>query len=815
MLKNYFLVAWRSMMKNKLFSLINIAGLSFGLSACMLILLYIHHETSFDRQLPDGQRLYQVGGVFITDGKDLRFPCSPAITAANLQHDFPEISATARMLTFSFFGEYKTLLQSTRADGTLNSFYEPKGSAADNSFLTLFNYHLKEGDIHTALTQPNTVVVSTTLAKTLYGAAPALNRTLRITSSLNGVHDYRITGVFQPGAGPTHADPHFILSMTGGAIEQRIKSDGTNMAFDNLYTTYVQLKPGTDAKKLESKFPAFIEKYAGKDLRQAGFWRKDFLLPVADIHLHADMMEMTPGGNPTYLYILGSVAGFILLLACINFMNLSTARSHRRSAEVGVRKVLGARKGMLIGQFLGESLLMSLLAFILAIVLAFATKPFFENLSQQTLSTNPKLIASFAALAILTGLLAGSYPAFYLSSFRPIAVLKGRFVNTLAALSIRKGLVAFQFVISVILIIATLIISNQLRFLQKADLGFAKDHQLVVPLQSQQARTLYRSLKTEWLTSPGVLSIGAGSYYPGIVNAGSDNFHKRGQPVNAGQLLNINHVDEDFIKTLGMQIIAGRNFDFDHLATDTLRHVIINEEAVKKIGFASPQAAIGEKLISTYKGETNEDEIIGVVKDFHYESLHAPIAPFVFYCDNNNFYHYALIHATPENPAALLSTIEQTWRKLNPGEPFTYTFLDADFQSNYATDRRLASIINSFTTIAILISCLGLFGLTSFTAEQRSKEISIRKVLGARVSSLVLLLSKGFLQLVGIALFIATPIAYWIMDRWLAGFAARTPIGWPIFAATAAIVAGLAFATISIQVIRAALANPVLNLKQE
>jgi len=277
MLKNYFLVAWRSMMKNKLFSLINIAGLSIGLSACMLILLYIHHETSFDRQLPDGQRLYQVGGVFITDGKDLRFPCSPAITAANLQHDFPEISATARMLTFSFFGEYKTLLQSTRADGTLNSFYEPKGSAADNSFLTLFNYHLKEGDIHTALTQPNTVVVSTTLAKTLYGAAPALNRTLRITSSLNGVHDYRITGVFQPGAGPTHADPHFILSMTGGAIEQRIKSDGTNMAFDNLYTTYVQLKPGADAKKLESKFPAFIEKYAGKDLRHR---RRQVVPPV-------------------------------------------------------------------------------------------------------------------------------------------------------------------------------------------------------------------------------------------------------------------------------------------------------------------------------------------------------------------------------------------------------------------------------------------------------------------------------------------------------------------------------------------------------
>jgi len=811
MLKNYFLVAWRSLMKSKLFSLINIAGLSIGLSACMLILLYIHHELSFDKQLPDGQQLYQVGGVFVTDGKEDRFPCSPAITATNLQHDFPEIRATARMLTFSFFGEYKTLLQSTRTDGTLNSFYEPKGSAADNSFLSLFNYDLKEGDIHTALTQPNTVVISTTLAKTLYGDGSALNKTLRITSSLNGVHDCRITGIFEPGDNPTHADPHFIVSMTGGAIEQRMKSDGTNMAFDNLYTTYVQLKPGTDAKKLESKFPAFIEKYAGNDLRQAGFWRKDFLLPVADIHLHADMMEMTPGGNPAYLYILGSVAAFILLLACINFMNLSTARSHHRSAEVGIRKVLGAGKGALISQFLGESLLLSLLAFVLALGLVIGSTPLFKHLSGQSLTPNIPILVVFAALATFTGLLAGTYPAFYLSSFKPIAVLKGKFSNSFAALSLRKGLVVFQFVISVILIVVALIIGRQLRFLQNADLGFAREHQLVIPLQSKQARTLYKILKTQWQTNPGVLSIGAGSYYPGIVNAGDDNFHKHGQTVSAGQRLRINHVDEDFLKTLNIPIIAGRGFDFDHIASDTLRHVIINEEAVKKIGFASPEAAIGDRLISTYKGETHEDEIIGVVRDFHYESLHAPVTPFVFYLNDKNAYHYAILHLSAN---ATLSSIQNTWRKLNPGEPFTYSFLDADFQGNYAADRRLAAIINGFTTIAILISCLGLFGLTSFSTEQRGKEISIRKVLGARVSSLVILLSNGFLQLVAIAFFIATPIAHWIMHRWLAGFAARTPIGWPIFAGTAVIVTTIAFATISIQVIRAALKNPGTALRE-
>lgn len=819
MLKNYCIVAWRSLMKNKLFSFVNIAGLSVGLACCMLILLYIHHEISYDKNLPDGDRLYQVGGVFVTDGKEDRFPCSPAITAANLQTDFPEIGQTARMLTFSFFGEYKTLLQCTRTDGTLNSFYVPKGSAADNSFLGLFGYRMTEGDVHTALTQPNTVVISATLARTLYGTGAALNKTLRISSSLNGVHECRITGVFQPGEYPTHADPDFILSFYGGGIEQRMKGDGTNMAFDNMYTTYVRLKPGVDAKKLEAKFPAFIEKYAGKDLREAGFWRKDFLLPVADIHLHADMMEMTAGGNPTYLYILGSVAVFILLLACINFMNLSTARSQRRSAEVGVRKVLGARKGALVGQFLGESTLMALIAWVLGIGIVIIALPLFERLTGEHLPVDftyaVKAVALFAILAVLTGLVAGSYPAFYLSSFHPVAVLKGRWANSFGVLSLRKGLVVFQFVISVTLIIITLVIGDQLRFLQKADLGFAKDQQIVIPLQSAQARNLYRALKTDWVSDGRILAVGAGSYYPGIVNASDDNFHKKGQSVSAGQRLRINHVDEDFLKTLGMQMVAGRMFDFDHIATDTLRHVIINEEAVRKVGFASPQVALGQKLISTYKGETNEDEIIGVVRDFHYESFHAPITPFVFYLNNKNSYHYAIVHAAAGPVNGTVTALETVWRRVNPGEPFTYSFLDDDFQKNYEGDKRLAGLINGFTLVAILISCLGLFGLTAFSAEQRLKEIGIRKVLGARVSTLVVLLSKSFLGLVFIALVIAMPIAYWIMQRWLHEFSDRVAIGWSVFVVTAGVVMGIAFVTISVRVVRAAMANPVKVLKNE
>jgi putative ABC transport system permease protein len=723
------------------------------------------------------------------------------------------------MLTFSFFGENKTLLQYTHTDGSFISLYETKGSAADSSWLTLFDYHLLEGDRTTALAQPNSIVISAVLAKKLFGAGAALNRTLRVSSSLNGTHDCRITGVYQPGDDPSHADPGFILSFWGGAIEERMKRDGTNMAFDNMYTTYVLLKPGADAKSLEKKFPAFIEKYAGKDLREAGFWRKDFLLPVTSIHLHAAMLEMTPTGNSTYLYILGSVAGFILLLACINFMNLSTARSHRRSAEVGVRKVLGAQKAALIGQFLGESIGMAVIAFLLALGLVWVGLSRFESISGGSLrlpaSARLTFFGTFAFLSLFTGLLAGSYPAFYLSAFKPVAVLKGRYANSLAGRSLRQVLVVFQFTISVTLIIVTLVIADQLHFLQRADLGFAKDRQVVIPLQSKQARSIYAAFKSESAGDAGVLAIGAGSYYPGIVNAGSDNFHKKGQSVSGGQLIYINHVDPDFLKTLDIPVVAGRSFDAEHLTTDTLRHVIINEEAVRKVGFASPQAAIGQKLISNYKGEYNEDEIVGVVKDFHYESLHSPITPFAFYCNNNSVYHYAIVHTGGGNIESLLTQLGQTWHKLDPGEPFTYSFLDDDFQKNYAGDKRLGGIINSFTTIAILISCLGLFGLSAFSAEQRMKEMSIRKVLGARVASLVLLLSKGFLLLVLVAILIATPIAGWVMQRWLQEFTARVPIGWPVFATTAGIVMIIAFTTISVQVVRAALANPIKNLKNE
>jgi putative ABC transport system permease protein len=819
MLRNYFKIAWRGLMKNKIFSFINIFGLSVGLVCCMLIVLYLYDELGYDSYQKKIDRLYQVGTVFITGGKEDRFPAEPAVMAENMKRDFPEIERTARMVVFSFFGEYRTLIQYRQADGVPHSFYETNGCAADASFFELFDYDFIEGDASSALHQPNSVVISEEMAGKIFGTQPALHKLLHITINLNGAQDFVVDGVFRPHSRPSHIEGNFFISLYGGDLESRMKKDGSNMAFDNLYTTYLLLKPGADAKKLETKFPDFVEKYAGNVLREAGFYRKQFLLPVRDIHLHADMMEMGSSGSIAYLYILGSVAVFVLIIACINFMNLSTARSSKRSAEVGIRKVLGAARNSLVRQFLGESLLMSFIAFILAMVMAILLIPLFEGISGKNLSlfSSSHLILPviFLGLSIITGIIAGIYPAFYLSSFRPLKVLKGNFYNSLAALSIRKTLVVVQFAISVVLIVSAIIISGQMRFLRSVDMGFAKDQQIIVVMPSQAAKNIYRALKGELARSRQVLSVGASAYYPGISNPSSDNFHKEGNGVEAGPLIRLNHVDESFLQTLDIKAVAGRLFAPEFISSDMKKHIILNEVAVQRIGFANPEDAIGKRVCNTYKGITDTSVVVGVVKDFHFEDLHQPVQPYGFFLDSNKYYNYALVHAGPGNVDELLRSIEGIWHRLDPGEPFDYHFLDEDFQRNYISDSRLSSLVNYFTVIAILVSCMGLFGLASFSAEQRSKEISVRKVLGASVTGLVVLLAKDFLRLVVISVVIAAPVSWLAMNKWLQGFTSRIHISWVVFVFTAVAVLVIALGTISFQAVRAALANPVKNLRNE
>jgi putative ABC transport system permease protein len=480
--------------------------------------------------------------------------------------------------------------------------------------------------------------------------------------------------------------------------------------------------------------------------------------------------------------------------------------------------VMGAQKKSLIRQFLGESLLMSTIAFVIALCITEILLPAFSGVSGRNLSLNFSggwfIIAGFFALSIIGGLLAGSYPAFYLSSFQPVKVLKGRFTNSLSVVALRKGLVIFQFIISVVLIIASVVISNQMAYLRSTDLGFAKDQQIVIPLRSATAKKIYASLKNDISTKRQVQNIGASLYYPGIVNPSDMLVYPEGKTINDAKDVHTNWVDESLLQTLNIKLVAGRIFSKDFPA-DTNYRMILNEQAIRELGFASPQRAIGKRVTLDWRGQSYTWTIIGVVKDFHFQDLHTKIEPYAFQLNNRPNYNYLMVHAKAGDVAPLLKSIQASWQKLNPTEPFEYSFLDEDFQKNYEAENRLSAIVGYFTVIAILISCLGLFGLATFSAEQRTKEIGVRKVLGASVAGIVALLSKDFLKLVAISIVIASPVAWWVMSKWLQDFAYRTNISWTVFVITAVTALLIALITISFQAIRAAISNPVKSLRTE
>lgn len=818
MIKNYFKIAWRNLVKNKVFSFINILGLTVGITSCMLITLYILNEISYDRYQKNGNNIYQLGTTFIQQGKEMNLPTTPAPMAHAMQMDFPEIEMNTRMM--GLFAEDKTLMQYNDKNGESKSFYETKGYLADSTFFRMFTYKFIEGNAATALNNPNSIVLSEEIAQKIFGGQQALNKVIHISSSSNGDYDFMVTGVFRPNTRPSHIDARFFLSMKGGNIDQYIARNGNSFATNNMFFTYLLLKPGSDTKNLLAKFPAFIDKYAGKDLKAMGFGKKQFLIALKDIHLRSGMNnDVSPSGSMPYLYILGSIALFILLIACINFMNLSTARSSKRSAEVGIRKVLGAEKGALVKQFLGESVFMSLIAFVFAFLITVFLLPSFSSVSGKNLFLSfpgdLPIIVSFFLLSIFTGLFAGSYPAFYLSAFKPIKVIKGKFSNSLAAVSLRKGLVVFQFVISVVLIIASVVISKQMKYLRSADLGFDKERQIIIPLRSGTAKNMFSSFKNELTPNSQIMSVGGSLYNPGIFNPSDNLLYKEGQSMNDAKRTRTNQVDAGYLKTLNMKPVAGRLFS-EEFPGDTNYRIILNECAVKEIGFKSPQDAVNKKVYFDYQGTQYGWEIIGVVKDFHFEDMHQPITPYSYQLNSkNNEFNYLLVHAKPGDMSTLLTLIEKSWHKLNPGEPFEYSFLDDDFQKNYLAENRLSSIVSYFTLIAIIICCLGLFGLATFSAEQRIKEIGVRKVLGASVTGIVALLSKDFLKLVLIAIVIASPIAWYIMHKWLQDFAYRINIEWWIFLLAGIIATVIAFLTISYQAIKTANSNPVKSLRTE
>ncbi|HEY4063468.1 MAG TPA: ABC transporter permease [Puia sp.] len=817
MIRNYLKVAWRRLNKNKIFSVINILGLSVGLSCCMFIALYILHENSYDTYHPHIDRLYQVGTVDIAHGKETRFYGCPPRLAGLIKGVFAQVERTARICRL--IGDDQNLIQYHGDNGDTRSFYEDNGMMADSGFFHLFHYDFVEGNANTAISGPYSVVLEKDIADKLFEGKPAVGKTIHIASHQNGDHDYTVTGVFRPIDKPSHINGRFFLSMYGGNIGNYIGSSTSTMSSNYFFVTYALLRQGADPAQIEKGFPAFVETYEGKDLRQVGDYRKQFLLKVRDIHLHANMPygDVTPSGSLTYLYILASTAIFILLIACINFMNLSTARSTKQSLEVGVRKTLGAGRASLVGQFLGESLLMAFIALGIALLLTIGLLPAFEKLADRTIhfqvSEVVALGAGFLALTILTGLLAGSYPAFYLSSFKPVKVLKGKTSNSLAVISLRKGLVIFQFCISIVLIVAAVIIGKQMHYLRTTDMGFNKDQQLILSLRGD-TRLKYTTVKKEIDRIPGVSSSAGSTQFPGIIAPGDDLLYAEGHPSSDNHHVYINFVDFDYMKMMGLQMVSGHAFssEFPH---DSVDGIILNETVIRELGY-DPATCVGKKVYSGVSWSLGAAyRIVGVVKDFHFEDLHNPITGIGFEVFSNPVYNYITVNVNKNNPGTTIAALQHVWQQIFPSVPFEYTFLDERFQKNYEADRRVANIVAYATGFAIFISCLGLFGLAAFSAEQRTKEIGIRKVLGASEGSIVALLSRDFLRLVAIAVLIGSPLGWYLMQQWLQGFAYRTTIGWTVFALTTGTALFIALLTISSQALRAASANPVKSLRAE
>ncbi|WP_159478795.1 ABC transporter permease [Dyadobacter sp. 3J3] len=818
MLKNYLKIAWRNLLSSKLFSSINVFGLSVGMTCCMLLLLYIMSEMSFDKHQEHANDLYLLRSENVqSNGDKMDNPRAPAPYAQAVKAEFPEVEQVTR-LWWNFL-EAKTLLKVTQPGRPEKSFYETKGISVDSTFFDVFTYQFVEGDARTSMNDPHSVVLSEDVAHKFFGKESALNQTIRIGGRSGNNEDYKVTGVFRDESARSHIDARYFMSINSGWVGDYLRQPNLDFTNNNMFYTYLRLKPGTSAEKFSNKLPSFIEKYARKDLRLAGFDKKLFLLPVKDIHLFNKIDRIvTSTTSTTYLYVLASIALFTLLIACINFMNLATARSARRAAEVGIRKVMGAGKSGLIGQFLGESMVLTFLALIVAVISVIVFLPVFNQLADKNLSISelfkPEVALAFIGLAIITGLLAGSYPAFYLSVFNPLDVIKGKFVNSVSATTLRRGLVVFQFVISIGLVVATMVIQGQIKFMQEQPLGFKKEQQIVIPLRSQEAKKAYNALRNEILQDNQVSAASGTSYYPGIINPSDMSVFLPGQSVNSDVLVKTNGVAADFMKTMDFKLAAGRMFSAEYPA-DTNNKIVVNEATLRK--FRIPlDKAVGQKLnFNMDEKEIGSLEIVGVVKDFHFEDLHKVIEPYAFFLNNDTDFNYVIAHVNTKDLSTVLPFLETKWKSLIPEEPFSYTFLNDDFQSNYSADARTSRIINTFTVISILISCLGLFGLAAFAAQQRTKEIGVRKVLGASIPSIVALLSGDFIKLVLISILIATPLTWYVMGKWLQDFAYSIKMEWWMFIIAGVLAIVIALLTVSSQAIKAAMTNPVKSLKSE
>jgi putative ABC transport system permease protein len=806
MFTNYFKTAIRYLQKNSAFSFINVIGLSIGTLCCLYIVLYVQDQYSYDKQHKDVQDLYRINTVWTVQNDKGNWATATPGVAPAMKKDFPEVEEYARIIPG--VGMDHHLLRYKEV-----SLYQDDAAYADSTLFRLFKFHFNYGDPTTALSGPNAVVLMKPIADKFFAHEDPTGKVIQITNRF-GTNNFTVTGVIDDRFGKSHIRADFFMSMNSGGYGGYF-STHDSWTRDNIIISYIKLRSQTNVAQLQKKFTAFVNKYAQDELKSRGMAKQFYLQPVTTIHTTTGFkgLELSKPVSPVFLNILILIAVLIQVIACINFMNLSTARAAKRAKEVGVRKVIGAGRMDLVKQFLAESLLLSLLGVLIAIPLLMVSLPWLNQLTEANIQLQAlfdyRLWLILAGIITMTGLAAGSYPAFYLSAFKAIKTIKGDFTNHISIAGIRRSLVVFQFALSILLIIAIIVIYSQLNYIKNKDLGFDKSQQIGFVFHTNEAIDKIPDFINDLRSLPEVRSVSRTDNFPGQQVLYDLHLFLPGGDIAGATDASFIAADEHFLKTTGIRLAAGRDFrPFDS------GKIIINETFAKSLGVPVHQAP-GTKLFTQYEnGETREFEVAGVMKDYNFNSLRDEIKPlFIWYLEGN--VNEVLINTNSINYKTLLAKISSIWNKHYTGIPFEYKFVDEEVHKQYQAEITLSNIIHSFTLMAILISCLGLFGLTAFSAEQRSKEIGIRKVLGASVTGIVRLLSKDFLKPVIVAIVIASPIAGWVMSKWLQGYAYRIDLNWWMFVAAGVIAVLIALITISFQAIKAALANPVHSLKAD
>ncbi len=799
MLKNLFKIAFRNIRKDKTYSTVNILGLTIGITCSMFLFMYIVDELSYDRYHAHADNIYRVVSNIKEPDNAFTWAVVQTPMAEELRSKYPEVKNVVR-----FFGTGRTLYKNGEVQ-----FNEEDFVLTDSTVFDMFTYEFLAGDMNTALDNPFSIVLTESIAKKYFGETPALGQSLQNQQG----EEFKITGIIKNVPYNSHYRFDALISKSSNP-----RVENTNWGGFGVYT-YIQLPEGYDVTKMDAVFDKIVKERVNPIFEQYGVKVAYELQRITDIHLHSKIQdEAEEGGDISYIYIFGAVSAFMLIIACINYMNLATARSANRAKEVGVRKVMGSQRKQLIIQFISESVILTVIALTLSMILIYAILPSFNNLANKHLPFSYVLqapvILSLLGITLLAGVVGGSYPAFYLSGFNPVNVLKGKLAARGGSVFFRRALVVLQFSISIFMLISTLVIFDQLNYMRNKDLGFDKERVVRLTLNERELRQKTGVLVKRLKQTTEVANVGTANASPG--QGIGKNLMKvednEGKLVDRG--VDLYNADFDYIKTMGMDIVEGRDFSRD-VSSDTTYAVLVNQAMVKRMAWDDP---IGKKFVFQGAGPNNTDiekRVVGVVKDYHQNSLYEQIEPLMIILSEQNY--FVLIRTAEGDVKKSLAAVENVWKELFPNHTFQYNFLDQDFNSQYTADEKRSQIFTVFSSLTIAIACLGLLGLAAFTTEQRTKEIGVRKVIGAGVSSLVVLVSKEFFLLVGIGMLIAFPVAWYFTNSWLQNFAYHINLSdeWLIFTASVLLAFVITMVTVGFHVMRAAHANPVKSLRDE